>query len=146
MSYPAGGIVRELILKDEDEIECLSKMANWLSEQLKELDGCDLVIVEKPIQGVSRNVRTGLSLGMVAGALAYTSSLHARVAMAPPTVWKKAVIGRGNADKPYVEQWLKYAKPALYQLCEQLRKPQDGIDATCLALYGEAGLAGRITL
>jgi Holliday junction resolvasome RuvABC endonuclease subunit len=94
-----------------------------------------LVAIEQPIQGASRNVRVGLLMGMVAGALSVAANhTGASVAIVAPATWKKSVIGRGNADKQSVSDWLERQHPRVFERCN---KSQDLVDSTCLALHAE---------
>ena len=98
------------------------------------------VAIEQPIQGMSKNVRVGLLMGMSAGALSVAASRSgAEVAMVAPATWKKTVIGRGNADKQAVSEWLETTYPGLFERCN---KSQDLVDATCIALHAQKVLAG----
>ena len=47
--------------------------------------------------------------------------------------WKKAVVGRGNADKGQVAESLRLRWPALYTASAG---NQDAYDASCIALFG----------
>jgi len=47
--------------------------------------------------------------------------------------WKKAIVGRGNADKGQVAESLRLRWPALYT---DSAGNQDAYDASCIALYG----------
>lgn len=92
----------------------------------------DVVAIEAPIVGMSRNVRTGLQLSMVAGALAAVAlQSGTAVLVVEPSTWKKAIVGNGGASKDDVSEYLARQHPRL----RAHAKSQDAIDATCLALY-----------
>ena len=92
----------------------------------------ELVAIEAPIVGMSRNVRTGLQLGMVAGALSSAAlRTGSKVIIVEPSTWKKAIVGNGNANKDDVSDYLARKHPRLHERTAT----QDAIDATCLALY-----------
>ena len=55
--------------------------------------------------------------------------------------WKKAVVGRGNADKGQVAESLRFRWLALYQAANG---NQDGYDAACIALYGRQLLGQEV--
>ena len=74
IAIPDINVFDELLLKNGEDLDNLFAMASWVGEKVL-LHKPDLVIVEKPIQGISGNVRTGLSLGMVAGAFAFSVKL-----------------------------------------------------------------------
>jgi len=140
-AHPHVNVFEELILPSGDDLTNIYRMATWLKEQITKTRP-ELTVIEQPIQGVSRNVRTGLSLGMVAGALSYVAQdVGSKVVTIGPSSWKKAVIGNGHADKQAVAKWLETRHPSYYEYCLKHKKPQDIIDSTCLALYGEARLA-----
>lgn len=48
--------------------------------------------------------------------------------------WKKAVIGKGNATKDDVADWLQLRRPDLFRAAGG---NQDVVDAACIALYGQ---------
>ena len=136
-SQPKKGIFDELILTDKDDIKSLNTLSEWLKSHI-EAGRPELVVVEQSIQGASRNIRTGISMAMVAGALSLTvQQVGLKVILVGPSSWKKAVIGYGNADKDAVTRWLSTRHPKYYEQCQRFKKPQDVTDATCLALYAE---------
>lgn len=47
--------------------------------------------------------------------------------------WKKEVLGKGNAKKPDIAEWLEKNWPEAYTFAE---KDQDLIDASCINRYG----------
>lgn len=55
--------------------------------------------------------------------------------------WKKAIVGRGNADKGQVAECLRLRWPALYTAAEG---NQDAYDAACIALYGRQLLGQEV--
>jgi len=55
--------------------------------------------------------------------------------------WKKAVVGRGNADKGQVAEYLRLGWNSLY--CSASGN-QDVYDATCIALYGRQFLESQM--
>lgn len=55
--------------------------------------------------------------------------------------WKKAVVGRGNADKGQVAQSLRLRWNALYTAADG---NQDAYDAACIALYGRQLLGQEV--
>jgi len=132
----------ELILKNGDELDDIETLAAYLFDLIK-TSQASWVSVEAPIVGVSRNIRTGIRLGMVAGALVVSArQAGARVALVPPASWKASIVGKGNANKELVSLWLKRHYPEWWDKCQT----QDSIDATCLALHAENVLAGGSTL
>lgn len=140
-SHPSHMIFDELILTSKDDVKNLVILSDWLTETMWAT--CpELTVIEQAIQGASRNIRTGISMGMVAGALAVAAQrVHSEVVFIGPSSWKKAVIGNGHSDKEAIAKWLSSKHPHYYEACQQLTKPQDAIDATCMALYGQTRLA-----
>ena len=55
--------------------------------------------------------------------------------------WKKAVVGRGNADKGQVAESLRCRWPALHAASDG---NQDGYDASCIALFGRQLLGQEV--
>jgi hypothetical protein len=140
-ALPSKNIFEELLLKSKDDIANLVVMSDWTREIVQRTRP-ELTVIEQPIQGASRNIRTGISLGMVAGALAVaTQQAKSPVVMINPSTWKKEVIGNGRADKQAITEWLKRQHPQYQQQCELLKSQQDGTDATCMAIYGNKRLA-----
>lgn len=131
----------ELILTSKDDVKNLVILSDWLKHQITATRP-ELTVIEQAIQGASRNIRTGISMGMVAGALALTAQqVESIVVFIGPSSWKKAVIGNGHADKETVARWLSSKHPSYFNACQRFKKPQDVMDATCLALYGSQRLA-----
>ena len=120
----------EVILRPGDNLGALDVLAETLWNAVTRTHA-DVVVVESPIQGGSRNVRVGISLGMVAGALCVAArQAGASVQLVPPASWKKMVVGHGNANKEQVALWLQSEHPELRAEAHS----QDLVDATCLAL------------
>lgn len=93
--------------------------------------------IEEPVVAGARNLRTSLQIAQIAGVI------MARVAsftLVPVSSWKKEIIGRGNAKKEDVAEWLRTKRPDLY---ERTAGIQDRIDANCIRLYGERIAAGH---
>jgi Holliday junction resolvasome RuvABC endonuclease subunit len=120
----------EVVLRPGDNLGALDVLAETLWNAVKRTHA-DVVVVESPIQGASRNVRVGISLGMVAGAICVAArQAGASVLLVPPATWKKTVVGHGNANKEQVAQWLQSEHPDLRANAHS----QDLVDATCIAL------------
>ncbi len=138
IAVPARGVFHEVVLKPGDNTGALDVLAEITWNTVISAHA-DVVAVEAPIQGMSRNVRVGISLAMVAGAVVVAArQAGARVEVVPPATWKKAVIGVGNANKEAVSDYLAEHHAGLHARCGS----QDMVDATCLALYAQALLAG----
>jgi Holliday junction resolvasome RuvABC endonuclease subunit len=138
ISGPSHGVFEEYVLKPGDNLGALDVLAEITWNTVTHAHA-EVVAIESPIQGMSRNVRVGIQLGMVAGALAVAArQAGADVIFAEPATWKKAVVGFGNANKADVSAFLEGHHPRLYAKCPS----QDMVDATCIALYAERSLAG----
>ncbi len=74
-----------------------------------------------------------MQLAQTAGAL--LSAIDSPCYLVPVTSWKKDVVGKGNASKEEVAKWLEEFQNPRYLACEG---DQNRIDATCIAMYGEA--------
>lgn len=122
-----------------DDMVSRQLLAEWLyGHVLSTKPG--IVAVESPIVGASRNYRTGIGLAMMAGALtAAAGAAGAQVVLVAPSAWKKQVVGRGNASKDEVAEWLEREQPVRHGRCDA---DQDLIDATCISLYAAALLEG----
>lgn len=96
------------------------------------------VWVEEPVVG--RNRRTALHQGQVHGVI-MTAALHSGITSVYSvgnTVWKKAMVGIGNASKSSCRAWLSHERPELARDCAN---DADLIDAACIAIYGRGILA-----
>lgn len=139
IACPSLGEFHEVILTPGDNIGALDVLAETTWNVVTTIRA-ELVVVESPIQGMSRNVRTGIQMAMVAGAIVVAArQAGAEVILAAPAEWKKAVVGFGNANKADVSTFLERHLPGLYTQC----RSQDMVDAVCIALYAEEILAGR---
>lgn len=135
---PEAGLWVDIVLRPGNNLEALTVIAEAAFNAVV-MSNATNVVVESPIVGASRNMRVGMSLGMVAGALCVAvRQTGAYVTLAAPAEWKKGVTGRGNAKKEEVATWLALHYPKWYANCTS----QDAIDATCLALYSKRLLDG----
>lgn len=139
IASPSLGEFHEVVLSPGDNFGALDVLAETTWNVVTTIRA-EVVVVESPIQGMSRNVRVGIQMAMVAGAIVVAArQAGAEVIFAAPTEWKKAVVGRGNANKADVSSFLEIYQPRLYSRC----KSQDMVDAVCIALYAEKILARR---
>lgn len=91
----------------------------------------DLVWVEKPIVG--NNHKYSMDISAVCGAIMSDLAHIAEVEMVDNKIWKKAIVGNGNASKEHVAAWLEATFPRYSALCGA---DQDQRDAVCVGLYG----------
>lgn len=97
--------------------------------------------IESPIVGRG-GVRTTMVQCFTSGAIQGT--LHGfgfSTEIANVSSWKKRVVGRGNATKDDVREFLRLRWPAIYR---GTKGDQDAIDAACIALYGQAITRSRM--
>lgn len=89
--------------------------------------------IEAPLVGrggVRSTMVQCFTSGAVQGAL---SEQGFTTQVANVSSWKKSVIGKGNATKPEVAEYIRCYHPKLF---ESARGNQDIIDASCIALFG----------
>jgi Holliday junction resolvasome RuvABC endonuclease subunit len=101
-----------------------------LSTQFAQLVDGEAVFIEEPVVAGVRNLRTSLQLAQTAGAL--MSRTTGMADFVPVSSWKIGTVGRGNADKTSVSEWLSMSNPAYFELCGG---DQNRVDATCIALW-----------
>jgi len=139
IAAPSHGVFHEVVLKPGDNLGAIDVIAEITWNTVTSIRA-DVVAVESPIQGMSRNVRVGIQMAMVAGAITVAArQTGAEVILVAPSEWKKAVIGFGNANKTDVAAFLERHHSGLYANCDS----QDMVDAVCIALHAEKVLAGR---
>lgn len=92
------------------------------------------VFIEQPLMGRSAQatIVQAQSNGVVQAA-AVLAGME-RVYEVNVRSWKREVIGRGNADKAYIRDWLSTHHPAL---AGHAGDDQDLIDAAAIALHGQ---------
>ena len=137
----ADEVFTELLLSGSDNPAFdVAVIGEWLCDTVRTTRPT-LIAVERPIQGASRNVRVGLAMAMVAGAITHAAhQTGSETILVEPATWKKAVVGRGNADKASITAWLQHSHSYYAHRCG---KSQDLVDATCLALYAKKVLERR---
>lgn len=107
--------------------------AQWLRDIFSSLNtsvSCK-AFLEAPI--MVRNTQSTLKQAMVSGAIQATlDDLGIDVYLVPVTQWKKEIIGKGNASKAEVSEWVEKKYPKLKG------ESQDMKDSFCLYLYGQS--------
>jgi hypothetical protein len=116
----------KLVIHKQDRWEELYALAQWIKGL--GIDGPSF-IEEPPLAG-SRNLQTFLHLAQVSGVV---SAAARPSTLVPVSSWKLGTIGRGNATKDQVADWLRARHASWYALCGG---DQNSIDATCIGLYG----------
>lgn len=101
----------------------------------------DSAFVEAPIVGRG-GVRTTMVQCFTSGAI--QGVLHDEgipTQIANVSSWKKRVVGKGNATKEEVAKHLRLRWPDLFG---SAKGNQDLIDASCIAIYGQSLIHGRL--
>jgi Holliday junction resolvasome RuvABC endonuclease subunit len=100
---------------------------------LESLNGSAYVYMESPLVGVG-GVHSTVVQAQVGGAvMAAVRNSATPLHMVNVGTWKKQVLGKGNAKKPEVAEWLEKNWPAAYH---EANGDQDLIDAACISRYG----------
>lgn len=95
----------------------------------------DQVYVEAPVLAGVKNVQSTIKVAAAYGAvLAAINSTRAVTHEVPVALWKVATVGKGNASKDDVGDWLHVQHPSVHRECAG---DQDLMDAACIALYAE---------
>jgi hypothetical protein len=90
------------------------------------------IYLEAPVVG--RNAYSTIVQAQVGGAvMAAAQNRGAKLFMVNVNSWKKQVVGKGNATKPEVAEWLEKYWPDAYNLANG---DQDLIDAAAINRYG----------
>lgn len=98
------------------------------------------IAVESPVVAGSRNLRTALDMAMTAGAVvAGARRAGAEVHLVPPALWKKTVVGKGNATKEEVAAFVRSADSRFAAAAEG---DQDLVDAFCISRWCQAQASG----
>lgn len=126
---------------DWDDFAVLREAHDRLAQIARAFDPL-VIAIESPIVGASRNAQTAVKMSMMAGALAAAAGRGSSgIVLVPPATWKHRVVGRGNARKPDVAEWLRTEHPALHAACSPSgsdKVDQDLVDSFCLALHARA--------
>jgi Holliday junction resolvasome RuvABC endonuclease subunit len=104
-------------------------LRHWM-QQVLEFDRDPVIFCEEPVVAGARNLRSTI---LVAETVGVVLALDARVVLVPVSSWKKRTVGRGNATKDEVSDWLKNEHPLYASHC---RGDQDLTDAAAIYLYG----------
>lgn len=104
-----------------------AELEHWIG-----LDENPIVFCEEPVLAGRRNIRSTI---LIAETVGMVLSMHAPVYLVPVSSWKKGTVGKGNATKDDVAEWLRKEHPDLSSMCGS---DQDLVDAACICLYGSA--------
>ena len=90
--------------------------------------------IEEPVVAGARNIRVSLGIAQTAGAVAV--AFRGAAYFVPVSTWKSRTVGKGNATKDQVKEWLSKEYVSYSVACEGTNSPQDYADAACVAIYG----------
>lgn len=127
----------------EYEQEAGGEMGRQVSEAIYErygYSGGHAFFAERPFprtHGKGANPRTAVGQSISLGAL--STHLPGRLHAELPHVWKKELLGNGNAGKDLITSWLTAHRPTLAEVA----RTQDELDAFCVGVYGESVVAAR---
>lgn len=112
-----------------DKSERSGELRKLFTKYMEMFDTYDTVaFIEEPLVAGPRNIRTALQMAQLAGALMSVMPSY----LVPVATWKKEVVGKGNATKDDVADYLRPLPEFAYT-----DGSQDLIDATCIRMYGE---------
>ena len=113
----------------------------FLEEVQKKLGKISFAFIESPVVGRG-GVRSTMVQCFTSGAIqAVLYEYGIPTQAANVSSWKKSVIGKGNATKEEVAEHLRYRWSALHK---SANGNQDLVDASCIALYGQSIVGGKL--
>lgn len=126
--------------KSKDRAEILGDLYDYV---LHSVTSGDQVYVESPVLAGARNIQSTIKVAAAYGAvLAALDYRHATVHEVPISSWKLATVGKGNAAKSDVSDWLLAQHPIVHRECSG---DQNLMDAHCIALYGHRDWSTRLS-
>lgn len=108
------------------ELGALSLALNKVLES----DPNPILFCEEPVVAGARNIRTSLQIAQTVGVVLAST---ARSYLVPVSTWKIETVGKGNADKSAVMDWIRQDYPGYFAACDG---NQDIADAAAIAIYG----------
>ena len=108
----------------------LHHLGGYVHDMVSTFD-IDQVWIEDTLVG--NNVKYSIALAETKGAVMAALAAHVDVRLVNVSTWKKQVLGRGNANKDSVRDYIHVTHGAYAPLCGD---DQDLYDACCIALYG----------
>lgn len=125
-----GNIHSELItVKKSNRNDELMELRRQLMFTLSR-DPNPTIYCEEPVVAGARNIRSTI---LVAETVGMILALNAHVRVVPVSSWKKATVGKGNATKDEVTEWLRREHPDYASNCHE---SQDLTDAAAIFIYG----------
>jgi len=113
--------------REKELMEC----ADWLAV-LVDYENPDYVIIEETLVG--NNVKYSIKLAQMMGAcLLRMAELQQDTLTVNVSTWKREVLGKGNASKDMVRDYLMSYNSVYPELCGW---DQDRFDAACIGYYG----------
>ena len=122
--------------------EGLRVLQEWTTQRIIRERGDVVAFIERPfLSGSIANPNTTIGMAETVGIIRACVQWHAPTTLVNPSTWKAELIGNGRADKDEVRRWLIETRgfPAD-------EYSEDMVDATCVGLYGEELIAGRVAL
>lgn len=107
-----------------------------LIERYAWMDGAKYVFIESPVYTARAGARSLIPQATVFGAILAAFARHHQYIVEPVnnTVWKKGIVGSGNASKRDVGVAVEHLWPSIYRT---IAGDQDLLDAAAIALYGK---------
>lgn len=136
VAVPSEKFVSHISMKNRPGVTRTQEVAELVDflNLIPYIDGAD-VFLEAPVVAGARNIQSTIKVsqtsGIIWGAIAGRAREIQEVAVSS---WKLGTLGRGNATKDEVAQWVDDNHKTMARLCS---RNQDLYDATCIALYGE---------
>lgn len=90
----------------------------------------DAIFIEEPVVAGAMNIRSTI---LIAETVGMVLSCSRPTYLVPVTSWKKKTVGKGNASKQEVTEWVKKELPVYAALC---KSDQDLFDAGAIGEYG----------
>lgn len=127
-SYPLHG--RDITTRIAGAFHVPQRFVQYVYDQTGELP--KLVVLEAPV--AMRGRQTIIKLAQISGALiaGFDNVMGTPPLLVQSGSWKKEVVGKGNANKQQVEEWVRDEWPEFHR---RSAGDQDTLDAACIARY-----------
>lgn len=125
-----------LVVERSDRYREIRTLSEWVALTFEPEDA---VFYEEPVLAGPKNIRTMIGLAQTSAALLAGST--ARCYGVAVTEWKKEVVGRGNAKKQEVAEWLRENDRTCFDVCNG---DQNFFDAACIQKYGKAVMSKAV--